>query len=70
MKHGKEVALITDGRFSGVSTGACIGLIGPEALDGGPIGKLKENDLIEINIDTINLEGSINLIGEDGQNKG
>ena len=47
-----------------------IGHIGPEALDGGPIGKLKENDLIEINIDTINLEGSINLIGEDGQKKG
>ena len=70
LNHGKEVALITDGRFSGVSTGACIGHIGPEALDGGPIGKLKENDLIEINIDTINLEGSINLIGEDGQNKG
>ena len=43
------MALITDGRFSGVSTGACIGHIGPEALDGGPIGKLKENDLIEIN---------------------
>ena len=70
LSYGKEVALITDGRFSGVSTGACIGHIGPEALDGGPIGKLKENDLIEINIDTINLEGSINLIGEDGQNKG
>ena len=70
LSYGKEVALITDGRFSGVSTGACIGHIGPEALDGGPIGKLKENDLIEINIDTINLEGSINLIGEDGHSKG
>lgn len=70
LSYGKDVALITDGRFSGVSTGACIGHIGPEALDGGPIGKLKENDLIEINIDTINLEGSINLIGEDGDNKG
>ena len=64
LPYGKEVALITDGRFSGVSTGACIGHIGPEALDGGPIGKLKENDMIEINIDTINLEGSLNLIGE------
>ncbi|MBH59989.1 MAG: YjhG/YagF family D-xylonate dehydratase [Dehalococcoidia bacterium] len=70
LPYGKEVALITDGRFSGVSTGACIGHIGPEALDGGPIGKLKENDLIEINIDTINLEGSLNLIGENEENKG
>lgn len=70
LSYGKEVALITDGRFSGVSTGACIGHIGPEALDGGPIGKLKENDLIELKIDTINLEGSINLVGEDGKDKG
>ena len=70
LPYGKEVALITDGRFSGVSTGACIGHIGPEALDGGPIGKLKENDMIEINIDTINLEGSLNLIGENEKNKG
>ena len=70
LPYGKEVALITDGRFSGVSTGACIGHIGPEALDGGPIGKLKENDMIEINIDTINLEGSLDLIGENEENKG
>ena len=67
LSYGKEVALITDGRFSGVSTGACIGHIGPEALDGGPIGKLKEDDLIETTIDTINLEGSLNLIGEKGK---
>ena len=70
MSYGKDVALITDGRFSGVSTGACIGHIGPEALDGGPIGKLLENDLIEIIIDTINLEGSINLVGKNNQYSG
>ena len=39
---GKEVALITDARFSGVSTGACIGHIGPEALAGGPIGRVRD----------------------------
>ena len=51
LKHlpwGKEVALITDARFSGVSTGACIGHIGPEALAGGPLGKVRDGDLIEI----------------------
>ena len=62
---GKEVALLTDARFSGVSTGACIGHISPEALAGGPIGKVKDGDLIEIKIDTHNLCGSINLVGTD-----
>ena len=67
LKHlswGKQVALITDARFSGVSTGACIGHIGPEALAGGPIGKLRAGDLIEIVIDRVNLVGSIDLVGE------
>jgi dihydroxyacid dehydratase/phosphogluconate dehydratase len=45
---GKHLPLITDARFSGVSTGACIGHVGPEALSGGPIGKLLDGDLIEI----------------------
>ncbi|MCB0060657.1 MAG: YjhG/YagF family D-xylonate dehydratase [Caldilineaceae bacterium] len=70
LKHldwGKEVALITDARFSGVSTGACIGHMGPEGLAGGPIGKLREGDTIEINIDTVNLTGTINLVGHDGK---
>jgi putative YjhG/YagF family dehydratase len=67
LKWGKEVALITDARFSGVSTGACIGHIGPEALAGGPIGRLRDGDLIEIIIDTVNLHGSLNLVGHDGQ---
>jgi putative YjhG/YagF family dehydratase len=64
---GKEVALITDARFSGVSTGACIGHIGPEALAGGPIGRVQEGDTIQIIIDRVNLTGSLDLIGHNGQ---
>lgn len=60
---GKTVAVLTDARFSGVSTGACIGHIGPEALDGGPIGRLRDGDLIEIEIDRHNLSGRVNYIG-------
>jgi len=60
---GKEVALVTDARFSGVSTGACIGHVGPEALAGGPIAKVRDGDLIEIEIDRIGLEGQVNLVG-------
>jgi putative YjhG/YagF family dehydratase len=63
LPFGKHVALITDARFSGVSTGACIGHVGPEALDGGPIGKLRDGDLIQIEIDTRQLTGSLNFIG-------
>jgi dihydroxyacid dehydratase/phosphogluconate dehydratase len=61
---GKSVAVLTDARFSGVSTGACIGHIGPEALAGGPIGRLRDGDIIEIRIDRLRLEGSIDLVGE------
>jgi putative YjhG/YagF family dehydratase len=64
LSFGKEVALITDARFSGVSTGACIGHVGPEALAGGPIGKLRDGDMIEIIIDRNTLEGSLNLVGD------
>lgn len=67
LKHlswGKDVAVITDARFSGVSTGACIGHVSPEALAGGPIGKLVEGDLIEIEIDRKNLTGHVNFIGK------
>ena len=73
LKHlsfGKHVALITDARFSGVSTGACIGHVGPEALAGGPIGKILEGDLVEIIIDRNKLEGSLNLVGENGKDYG
>jgi putative YjhG/YagF family dehydratase len=61
---GKEVALITDARFSGVSTGACIGHVGPEALAGGPIGKLRDGDVVRIVVDRGRLEGSLDLVGE------
>jgi putative YjhG/YagF family dehydratase len=66
LKHlpwGKHIPLLTDARFSGVSTGACIGHIGPEALAGGPLGKLQDGDVIEITIDQVKLEGSLNLVG-------
>ncbi|MCX6368320.1 MAG: YjhG/YagF family D-xylonate dehydratase [Armatimonadetes bacterium] len=64
LPFGKEVALITDARFSGVSTGACIGHIGPEALAGGPIGKVHDGDTIEIIVDRVNLTASVNLISD------
>ena len=60
---GKHVPVLTDARFSGVSTGACIGHIAPEALAGGPVGKLRDGDLIEIVIDRKALSGSINFVG-------
>ena len=63
LPFGKHVAVITDARFSGVSTGACIGHVGPEALAGGPIGKVRDGDLIEITIDRRNLTGSIHFVG-------
>jgi putative YjhG/YagF family dehydratase len=66
LPFGKHVALLTDARFSGVSTGACIGHVSPEALAGGPIGKLRDGDLIEIVIDRIKLEGTVNFVGEVG----
>jgi putative YjhG/YagF family dehydratase len=64
LKFGKHVAVITDARFSGVSTGACIGHVGPEALAGGPVGKLRDGDTIEIIVDRNSLTGSVNFIGE------
>lgn len=67
LKHlpwGKEVAVITDGRFSGVSTGPCMGHVTPEALAGGPIAKVLDGDIIQIIIDGNRLQGSINLIGD------
>ncbi len=70
LKHlpfGKQVALLTDARFSGVSTGACIGHISPEALAGGPVGRLRDGDLIEIVIDRNTLEGRVDFVGCDGR---
>jgi putative YjhG/YagF family dehydratase len=67
LKHlpfGKHVALVTDARFSGVSTGACIGHVGPEALAGGPLGRVREGDRIRIALDRNTLEGTVDLVGE------
>jgi putative YjhG/YagF family dehydratase len=69
LKHlsfGKQVAVLTDARFSGVSTGACIGHVGPEALAGGPVGRVRDGDLIRITIDRNRLEGTIDLVGAEG----
>ena len=66
LEFGKHVALLTDARFSGVSTGACIGHVSPEALAGGPVGKLRDGDVIEIVVDLADLRGTVNLVGEDG----
>src|SRR3954465_10251033 len=70
LPFGKQVAVVTDARFSGVSTGACIGHVSPEALAGGPIGRVQDGDLIEIVIDTRTLEGSLNFVGESGVQTG
>ena len=63
LDFGKHVAVLTDARFSGFSTGACIGHVGPEALAGGPIGKLEDGDVVEIVIDRKDLSGSIDFVG-------
>jgi xylonate dehydratase len=64
---GKEVTLITDARFSGLSTGACIGHVGPEALAGGPLGRVRDGDTIRVIVDRINLSGSVDLVGIAGE---
>jgi putative YjhG/YagF family dehydratase len=67
LPFGKQVALLTDARFSGVSTGACIGHIGPEALAGGPFGRLREGDRIDVVIDRLRMVGRIDFLGENGR---
>jgi putative YjhG/YagF family dehydratase len=67
LPFGREVALVTDARFSGVSTGACIGHVSPEALEGGPIGRLVDGDLVSIVVDPQTLEASVDLVGHDGE---
>jgi xylonate dehydratase len=67
LSFGKHVAVLTDARFSGVSTGACIGHVGPEALAGGPIGRVRDGDLVRIVVDRNRLEGSVDLVGEHGR---
>jgi len=66
LPHCKHVAVLTDARFSGVSTGACVGHVSPEALAGGPVGKVLEGDLIEIVIDRERLTGTVDLVGDVG----
>jgi len=69
LKHlpfGRDVAVVTDARFSGVSTGACIGHVGPEALAGGPLGKLRDGDQIAITVDRNRLIGTVDFVGETG----
>jgi dihydroxyacid dehydratase/phosphogluconate dehydratase len=70
LPHCKHVAVLTDARFSGVSTGACIGHISPEALAAGPIGKVRDGDRIEIVIDRNALTGTVNLIGDASESFG
>ena len=67
LPFGKHVALITDARFSGVSTGACIGHVSPEALAGGPIGRLRDGDVIRIVVDREALDATVDLIGHGEQ---
>ncbi len=65
VKDGHKIALITDGRFSGVSTGACIGHASPEAWADGPIGKVRNGDIIRLHVDSVNLIGTADVINID-----
>ncbi len=65
VKDGQRIALITDGRFSGVSTGACVGHVSPEAWGDGPIGRVRDGDTVRLVVDTRNLEGAVDVVGVD-----
>jgi len=67
VRKTKGVVLLTDGRFSGVSTGPCVGHISPEAWAGGPLGKLRDGDLLRVRIDTRKLEGSVDYLAPAGR---
>jgi putative YjhG/YagF family dehydratase len=67
LPFGKRVALLTDARFSGVSTGACVGHIGPEALAGGPLSKISNNDIISLIINRLTMIGTVDFMGECGK---
>jgi putative YjhG/YagF family dehydratase len=67
LPFGREVALVTDARFSGVSTGACVGHVSPEALEGGPIGKLVDGDVVRVVVDPARLEASVDLVGHGAE---
>jgi dihydroxyacid dehydratase/phosphogluconate dehydratase len=70
LPHARNVPLLTDARFSGLTTGPCIGHVSPEALAGGPLGKLRDGDRVRVEVDTRRLRGSIDLVtdseGGDG----
>ena len=63
LREGRRIALVTDGRFSGVSTGACVGHVSPDAWSGGPIGRVRDGDQIDLRIDTRALTGEVNVAG-------
>lgn len=68
LKHiddGGRIPLITDGRFSGVSTGPCVGHVTPEASAGGAIGRVRDGDRIRIEIDTVGLTGRVDAVPTD-----
>ncbi|MEO6003758.1 MAG: YjhG/YagF family D-xylonate dehydratase [Opitutus sp.] len=65
VKDGARIALVTDGRFSGVSTGACVGHASPEAWAGGPIGKVRNGDVVRLHINTVALEGTVEVVTDD-----
>ena len=65
VKDGQRIALVTDGRFSGVSTGACVGHVSPEAWADGPIARVRDGDMIRLVVDTRTLVGSVDVIGLD-----
>jgi xylonate dehydratase len=67
LPFGRDVALVTDARFSGVSTGACIGHVSPEALEGGPLGRLLDGDRLRVVIDPQRLAGSVDLVGHGAE---
>jgi xylonate dehydratase len=67
LPFGREVAMVTDARFSGVSTGACIGHVSPEALEGGPLGRLLDGDLVRLVVDPQRLEASVDLVGHGAE---
>lgn len=62
MRGGSHISLITDGRFSGVSTGPCVGHVSPEAWADGPVARLRDGDTVRLRIDTRRLEGSVDVV--------
>jgi xylonate dehydratase len=67
LPFGRDVALVTDARFSGVSTGPCIGHVSPEALEGGPLGRLLDGDRLRVVVDPQRLAGSVDLVGHGAE---